>query len=201
MVLMMKNLVVGIILTVLLFGCASQVSLPSNVMTKHGAGGHVYIDRLDFSFEAKSQPSFSKLKLCVAENITNNDVSLNDSNGSFFGGYTGNYYRSSNVQAFAGKGLFKYVDDSLSTLIANGTAMSVSQQLIPITDIVKFELKSSVSGSSVVLEVFNITRAQKDTGVAANQGFSSVGAWSGARAPDIVLSLEGVANQIRRCVE
>lgn len=184
---------------IFLSGCASQVPLPNNVTTSQ-IGNATYIDRIDYSYQADNSPKFSSLKLCIAENFANNDVTLSDSSSSFVGAYTGTYYQVNKTQNVAGKGVFKYVDDSTSTLIANGTTTSVSQQLIPITDIVKFEVKSSVSGNKVKIEFFNISRAQKDTGYAGNNGFNPVGAWSGARAPDIVSSLENMADKIKSCL-
>lgn len=183
-----------------LLGCASQVPLPSNVATTQN-GSNTYIDRIDYSYTSTTNPKFSTLKLCVAENFTNNDITLSDSGSSFSGAYTGTFYQVNKTQNVAGRDVFKYVDDTTSTLIAIGTTTSISQQLIPITDIVKFEVKSSVSGNNVQIEFFNITRAQKDTGYASNDGFNPVGAWSGARAPDVVASLESMANKIKSCLK
>ncbi len=197
---MNKPVFAVVILLIFLSGCASQVPLPANVTTTQSGNG-TYIDRADYSYQTDSAPSFSSLKLCVAENFTNNDVTLSDSSSSFVGAYTGNYYQVDKTQNVTGKDVFKYVDDSTSTLIANGTTTSVSKQLVPITDIVKFEMKSSLKGRNVQIEFFNITRAQKDTGYATNDGFNPVGAWSGARAPDIIASLEGIANKIKSCLK
>ena len=185
----------------LLVGCASQAPLPSNASISPGANGGSYLDRVDFSYQTPSARDFSQLKMCVAENISNNDVSLSDATGSFVGAYTGNYYQNSNVQTVAGKAVFKYVDEQLATLIANGTTISISQQLVPIKDIVKYEVKAGVSGSSVTLVFYNITRAQQNTGYAANDGFNPVGVWSGARSQDVYASLDAVANKVKACME
>jgi hypothetical protein len=195
---MNKSVFSTLTFVIFLSGCA-QVQLPMNVTTIESGG--TYIDRVDYSYQTDSTIDFSNLKLCVAENLTNNDVTLSDSSNSFVGAYTGNYYSTGKIQNIAGKDVFKYLDESSSTLIANGTTTSISNQLIPITDIVKFEMKSSLKGRNVQIEFFNITRAQKDTGLAANDGFSPVGAWSGARAPDIIASLERMANRIKSCLK
>ena len=181
-------------------GCASQVPLPNNVTVTSGSGGGSYLDRIDFSYTAQGSRDFSKIKLCVAENIANNDASLRDSAGSFVGAYTGTYYQTNHTQTVSGKDVFKYVDDKASTLVASGTTISVSQQLISVKDIVKFELKAAAAGSNVTLQFFNITRAQQDTGMVANDGFNPVGVWSGARSQDVYASLEAVANKVKACV-
>ncbi|AMP03756.1 hypothetical protein [Collimonas pratensis] len=184
----------------ILSGCASQVPLPSNVaVTQSGSNGS-YIDKVDFSYDAQGTPDFSKLKLCVAENVTNNDVSLRDASGSFVGAYTKNYYQTNHMQTVSGKNVFKYLDENSSTLIANGTTVSVTQSLIPIKDFVKYEAKSAVANNKITLVFFNITRAQQDTGAATNDGFNPVGVWPGARSQDVYASLETVAHKIKTCL-
>ncbi|OQW68689.1 MAG: hypothetical protein BVN34_08405 [Proteobacteria bacterium ST_bin12] len=184
-----------------LTACATQAALPSNVFTRASSDGGTYIDKVDFSYSANEAQDFSKLKLCVAENITNDPVTLQDSSDSFVGAYTGNYYRNSNTQIISGQGVFKYVDDKASALIATGSTISNSNQLIPVKDIVKFDMKSSLVGSKVNIVFMNITRAQKETGAIANDGFAPVGTWYGARSQDIYTSIEVVANKIKSCMK
>lgn len=181
-------------------GCASQVQLPSNVSITPGSNSGLYMDKVDFSFNAMKPVPFDKIKLCVAENISNNAVSLNDTAGSFVGAATGTYYQANNSQSVSGGEVFKYVDDKLATLIAKGTAVATSKSLAVTKDFIRFELKASSSDSNVGLIFSNITRAQQNTGSIANDGFNPVGVWSGARAPDVYATLESVASKIRNCV-
>lgn len=42
--------------------------------------------------ESSGKINKERIKLCIARNVTNNGVQLNDSSSSFVGAYTGNYY-------------------------------------------------------------------------------------------------------------
>lgn len=193
--------VLGTSLALLFAGCAAPpVQLPNNVAMVRGSHGEAYIDKVDFSYRSQSPGTFAKLKLCVAENVSNNAVGLRDSAGSFVGAATRTYYQASNTQTIGGSGVFKYVDDSLSTLIANGTTVSGDNSAILSKDFVRFELKAGVSGNDVALVFYAITRAQQNTGSSVNDGFGPVGVWTGARAPDVYASIEGVAGKVKACL-
>lgn len=192
---------VASMIAVVVAGCAAPpVQLPSNVGVVHGSRGEAYIEKIDFSYGTNGPRDFAKLKLCVAENISSNAVALRDSAGSFVGAASRTYYQANNTQSVGGSGVFKYVDDSSATLIANGTIVSGDNSAILSKDFVRFELKSSVSGNAVVLMFYAITRAQQNTGTAANDGFGPVGVWSGARAPDVYASIESVASKVKACL-
>ena len=179
-----------------LSGCAA-IQLPKNASVVESGGG-TYLSRIDFSYTAGTNRDFSQAKLCVAENVSNPDVVLRDSAGSFVGPYTKKYYQANNTQNIAGKGLFKYLDDANSVLIANGTVSANTG--FAIVDIIKFEIKVSVSGNKVGLLFSNITRAQQNTGGAVNDGFSPVGVWPGARSEDIYSALEILAMKVKSCI-
>lgn len=185
----------------LLMGCASQTPLPSNVTTRPAPYDNTYLATIDFSYRAANPPSFSRLKLCVAEHLSNSAVSLRDAAGSWVGPATGTYYRQQNQQTAGGGGVFKYADDATSTVIVNGTIVSEPGGLVISKEFVRFELKSSVNDSRVGLVVSNIARAQQNTGALANDGFSPVGTWPGARADGVYASLQGLANKIKGCLQ
>ena len=143
------------------------------------------------------------IMVCLSHRISdtlNSAVSLQDSSGSFVGPATGNYYRNVNSQTVQGGGVFKYIDDSTSALIATGTTDGGSTALGFTRDIVKFDLKATANGDSVTLKFGNITRAQQSTGSIANDGFNPVGMWRGAGAERIYTSLESVASKVRACL-
>lgn len=175
--------------------CGSN-DLPDNVSTTE-SGRAIYIDSIDFSYQASQSHEFSKLKLCVAENVTNHVVTLQDSAGSFVGAATGNYYRSSQSQTVQGGGIFKYVDDAAAILIATGT--TEGGKIAFSRDLLKFDLKAGINGSDVTIKFSNILRAQQSTGSIANDGFNPVGAWKGARANKVYDALEAVANKVKAC--
>lgn len=175
--------------------------LPSNVTVRSADSRNSYLDTIDFSYQPAAPVSFSKLKLCVAESLTNNSVALNDASGSIVGSATGTYYSDNNNQTVQGGGIFKYVDDSLATLIASGTTDGGKPGWGLSSDFVKFELKASTSDSGVLLKVSNITRAQQSTGLLANDGFQPVGTWKGAGAMRIYEALKVVTGKVESCAQ
>ncbi len=190
----------AILLVTSLAGCAT-VPMPSNVTTMPGNASGSYINSMDFSYQSNAPVGFNKLKLCVAENVSNRAIQLTDSSGSFFGPATGHYYNNQHSQTVQGGDIFKYADASLSTLIANGTVDGGSVALGLTRDIIKYDLKASTHGSLVGLTFTNITRAQQSSGSAANDGFSPVGVWSGAHPTQAYAALEGIANGIKACLQ
>ena len=179
-----------------LVGCGT-VPMPSNVSTRPGNESGDYINTVDFSYHsATTKVSFNKLKLCVAENVSNRSVQLIDASRSFVGPATGRYYNLQNSQTVQGGDIFKYADPNLSTLLAIGTVDSPGM----VEDIIKYDLKVSVNQAQVNLLFYNITRAQKSTGLLANDGFGPIGTWPGARTMQSYTALQGIANGIKLCL-
>jgi len=190
-------------LVVLASGCqTTSVELPSNVFkTAAAAGQPAYIEKIDFTYKPQTPPSFSKVKLCVAENVTNQAVQLRDAAGSFVGQATGTYYRANNTQTQSGGEVFKFADDSIRTLVATGTTTTNPSGMAIVRDIVRFDLKVALKDSGTELVFQNITRAQQDTGISANTGFAPVGTWPGARSPEIYTALESLAQKVKSCAQ
>ena len=182
-------------------GYCAKWEVPGNVTVRDAGKRASYMEAVDFSYQSTQPVTFAQLKMRIAESISNNAVSLQDASGSFVGPATGNYYHNSNTQTVQGGGIFKYVDDSSSALIATGTTDGGSTALGLTRDIVKFDLKAMTSGSSVTLKFSNITRAQQYTGSVANDGFNPVGMWRGAGAQRIYASLESVAVKLKSCMQ
>lgn len=85
----------------------AKVELPPNVTTKsYGGGNNQAIDAIDYSFPIEKPIEFSRIKMCIASNLTNNEVQLSDNSGSFVG-YSGTYYRAENKQTVQGGGIFR----------------------------------------------------------------------------------------------
>ncbi|WP_430423306.1 hypothetical protein [Methylibium petroleiphilum] len=63
--------------TLLLGACATPVALPPHVSTRSTEAG-AYLDRIDLSYASPSPQDFARLKLCVAETISNDSVGLKD---------------------------------------------------------------------------------------------------------------------------
>jgi hypothetical protein len=180
-------------------GYCAKWEVPSNVTVRDADKRASYLEAIDFSYQPAQPVAFSQLKLCIAENIANNAVTLQDSSGSFVGPATGTYYHNTQSQTVQGGGIFKYLDDATSALIATGTTDGGSTALGLTHDIVKFDLKAMTSGTGVTLKFSNIMRAQQYTGSATNDGFQPVGMWRGAGAQRIYASLESVAAKVKAC--
>lgn len=186
---------VKLLILIVIIGCASKVQLPTNAVVNNDQ-----LDKVDFSFVTQNVADFSKLKLCVAKNLTNNTVNLEDAAGSFVGPYTGNYYQLKNKQYAFGGDVFKLVDERSSSIIADGITSYIGDSLGLIKQFVKFEVETSIKDKNLTLLFFNITRAQQNTGFLENSGFSPVTIWYGVGAPDVYKSLELVANNIKYCI-
>lgn len=191
--------------TLLLGACATPVALPPHVSTRSTEAG-AYLDRVDLSYASPSPPDFARLKLCVAETISNDSVGLKDAVGSFVG-VTGTYYQAQNQQTAGGGSVFKYIDDASRTAIVSGTVKAQSSILFT-SEFVRYELKASTAdsaqglqGGQVGLVFYAITRAQQSTGVLANDGFVPVGTIPGARPLEVVATLEAVAGRLRSCMK
>ncbi|WP_193315761.1 hypothetical protein, partial [Klebsiella pneumoniae] len=59
--------------------------------------------------------------LCIARNVTNNGVQLNDSSSSFVGAYTGNYYNIEKSTTIQGGEVINTAASSSDIVVANGT--------------------------------------------------------------------------------
>ncbi len=180
--------------------CCTAVSMPSNVTTTPGNAGGDYIKSIDFSYQSNPAASFDKLKLCVAENVSNRAVQLTGSSGSLVDAASGQHHDVQHTQTVQGGDIFKYADASLATLIATGTIDSGPAARGLTRDIIMYDLKASAHGQQVGLAFTNITRAQQSTGEAANEGFSPVGTWREAYPERAYAALEVIANGIKSCL-
>ncbi len=78
----------------------AKPDLPPNVTTRPYKGNQA-IDAIDYSFSSPTAVEFSKIKMCIATNLTNSEVQLRDNAGSFVG-RSGTYYRSGNSSTVQG---------------------------------------------------------------------------------------------------
>lgn len=97
--------------------CCAAVPMPSNVTTTPGDAGGDYIKSIDFSYQSNPAASFEKLKLCVAENVSNRAVQLADSSGSLVDPVSGHYHDVQHSQTVQGGDIFKYADASLAWMV------------------------------------------------------------------------------------
>lgn len=185
-----------------LVGCSSApIALPKNVSTvPTGTGQSTYIDKIDHSFSTSKSISFSNIKVCAASVFTNDSVSLKDAAGSFVGAYSGQYYEKSNSQQISAGNVFKLIDEQSNTIIVTGNMKTKPQQGGLIVDYIKYDAKISLINSNVQLVFQNIQAAQQNTGGSSNNGFRSIGTWSGARAPAAIETIDNLATSFKNCL-
>lgn len=177
----------------------AKVELPSNVTTKpYGGGKNQVVDAIDYSFSTEKPIEFSRIKMCIASNVTNNEVQLSDNAGSFVGA-SGTYYRTQNKQTVQGGGIFKYVDDASKSLVAQG---SVNRQaglggIIGLS--IRFDLEVSGEDNALKMRMLHIEQAMKNTGSSINDGYMPIGVWAGSMYKKNIQALNGFADQLKSC--
>jgi len=105
----MKKLLSCGLLALVASGCQT-IELPSNAQL---AGN--YLDKVTFTY--KSGADFSKRKICVADNIQNRSVRLQDSS------LTVGHKSITTQSVELGGEFFKLIDEKSETLIATGTGL------------------------------------------------------------------------------
>lgn len=173
-------------LVVLIASGCQTIELPSNASVT--TGDRPYLDKAAFTY--KSSADFSKRKICVADNIQNRSVRLQDS--SLMVGTRGITRQS----VEPGGEFFKLIDEKSETLIATGVEAYTSMFLTRFT---KFDLKSTSSNGSTMLVFSNITWAQQSTGYLMNDGFNPASALPGGPAAEIYETLSRVSDKIKSC--
>jgi hypothetical protein len=156
------------------------------------------IDAIDYSFPAEKEIDFSRVKMCIVENVTNNEVHLADNAGSFVG-YRGTYYQAHNGSTVPGGDVFKYVDDASKSLVARG---SVGRRggfggLIGLS--LRFDLEISVINTSVSMKMIHVEQAMTNTGSSTNDGFQPIGVWTGSMYKKDITTLDNLAGQLKAC--
>lgn len=170
--------------------------LPGNVTTDEK--GRI-VRSIDFSLASTPGVEFAKVKLCLVRTVTNDAVRIKDSSGSFVGG-SGTYYSNGSAETVAGGSLFKYVDESAKVAVVSGTMKGGKLALGLTSQILKFDLESSVTQNGVGLIFTNIKQAQEDTGSLANNGFQDLGTWGGSGFKGAYGSFEKLSTAIKACI-
>lgn len=99
--------------------------------------------------------------------------------------------------AVAGGPVIDSVSESLSSIVASGN-LKYSAGLA--TDILRFKMILTLSEKEARISFINIQRAQQDTGLWANDGFSPLGVWFGSRYEQAYTALENKAANIAQCM-
>ena len=186
-----------ILTTVFLTACASTPSnLPANIELETGAYNASYIKHIYFDYPNERPLSFDKAQQCVALHVDNKPQIIKDSSRSWVGPYTGNYYRGGTSNVVGGGQIINSASSELKSIVASGnTKYSTGLS----SDIVQFKMIVTLNESSSRISFVNIERAQANTGLLENSGFSPVGVWTGSRYKQVYAELERLAGEITLC--
>ena len=172
---------------VLLFLCALVASCASvapsrglsgyeNVELKPWIYGAQAVSGVTFSYGAPASIS-NDLGYCVAQHVSNRQVDVKDDSQSYFGAYTGNYYR-----------------------VERSRSVDGGEVIIPVDKVIRFNMALSNKEGKTEYVFSNIEVAQLDTGIIANSGFQPLGAHKHA-SPELALNaLKVIAEKIQRCI-
>tara|TARA_R110001606_G_scaffold68797_1_gene157170 strand:+ start:14345 stop:14944 length:600 start_codon:yes stop_codon:yes gene_type:complete len=195
---------------VLLFLCALVASCASvapsrglsgyeNVELKPWIYGAQAVSGVTFSYAAPASIG-NDLGYCVAQHVSNRQVDVKDDSQSYFGAYTGNYYRVERSRSVDGGEVIMYASKDGASVAAQGSAVYQLPGMIPVDKVIRFNMALSNKEGKTEYVFSNIEVAQLDTGIIANSGFQPLGAHKHA-SPELALNaLKAIAEKIQRCI-
>lgn len=142
----------------------------------------------------------SKLKVCIARSISNDDIQLSDSSASFYGAYTGRYYHVDKSTVSRGGEVVSSSASTEAATVANGTtSYFYNTGLGGVERVVRFTVDIMPTNVGPQFTFSNLKQAQKNTGTIANDGFNPIGSWEGAGPYQTLQALDKVAAEISTC--
>lgn len=172
---------------------AKNVALPDNVTLRpSGSRSGDYIDTVTVKAGAAS---FSRLKLCLAQNVSNPSLLITggvDAPMTFAGS------NKTQTAAIQGGNIFKYQDEGERTAIVMGSVEGA--RVVLSRRIIRFEMTAVAGDDHTLLRFTNIEHATENTGAVANSGFIPVGAWAGAKPESVIHALDGLAQRVASCL-
>ena len=187
-----------------LAGCATTAVSPAlshmdNVEIGPGPHGFQYVNKATYRFDGVSAIG-EALPICVVQNVQNKSVTLQDSSTQKFLPYVG-FVSNKSAREVGGGQVITYISDDKSTVLADGVTSYQPTGLIPIAQSVRFSLSTKASADGLDAVFTNIDQAQVDTGVAANDGYTKLGAWPGQNPELAIGELKKIADSIAECVK
>lgn len=172
---------------------AKNVLLPDNVTLRpSGSRSGDYIDTLTIE---TGGASFSRLKLCLAQNVRNPPLLITGGTDAPFTFRPSNKTQTATIQ---GGDIFKYEDAAENTAIVLGSVDGGPAILS--RKIVRFELVAIAGNEHTTLKFTNIEHATENTGSVSNDGFIPVGAWRGAKPLTVIESLQALGSRVGACL-
>jgi hypothetical protein len=186
----MKKLIVAALAAALFGGCATApTAIPQNVTMTTDSDPSMR--SVDFSYSANI--SFAKMKMCIAENVSNDAVDLHGTKGmaGLSQALAGKYQSATIVP---GGDIFKFSDAALGTIVAAGSVPS--EGAVGFEGIVRFHLNVTVSAGHVEMVFTNVEDALKYAD--GSGSFAHVVPRIGFQSTYNALQL--LANNIKSCV-
>lgn len=171
---------------------AKNIELPGDVTLRPGNRSGDYIDTVALTTAAAP---YAKLKLCLAQNVSNPAVSITGGTDAPFAPRSNLQTQTTTVQ---GGSIFKYEDAAEQTAIVMGSIDG--GPAIMSREVIRFELMAVAGGEEITLKFSNIARATESTGLVTNNGFTPVGAWKGAKPLVVVDALKSLAGRVENCL-
>ncbi|HZF97751.1 MAG TPA: hypothetical protein VEY92_05830 [Pseudoxanthomonas sp.] len=191
----MRAILAAFLLSATAPALAENIPLPPNVTLKPGNKSGDYIDMV--SQEVRGG-AFPKLKLCLAQLVSNQAVILS---GSAQNPFSPRLTGESNTTTVQGGQLFKYEDTQTGTVIAVGSTDGGQSMMGMTRSVVRFELMAAITPERTTLRFSNIDRADLNTYGAANSGFTPVGAWRGAKPLAVIETLQALGGRLDSCLQ
>lgn len=187
-----KTMLAAVLLCAMGSATAKNIALPDNVTLRPGNMSGDYIDAVTLSVPGAS---FSKLKLCLAQNVSNPAVSVTGGTDAPLAFRSNQQTQTTTVQ---GGGIFKYEDAAAHTAIVMGSVDGGPAMMS--REIIRFELTAIAGDEGTSLKFNNIARATENTGVVSNAGFQPVGAWRGAKPLAVIDALSALGGRVGSCL-
>lgn len=194
------------LVAVTLGGCASVSSVSpalsqmDNVLIVPGDNGYQYVEKVSYKFDGTIAKE-DALALCIAQNVQNNSVTLQDSSNRTFIPYVGTVSNTT-ARDVGGGQVLKYVSEDRKSILADGVVPYQYDFLaISVKEFARFSLAAKAAKDSLLIDFTNVEHAQVDTGVSANDGYSKLGAWPGQHPEVVVGVLQKIASRINDCVK
>lgn len=200
----LKRLLFSLGASLVLAGCAStapsqKLSGFDGVEMEPWIYGAQAVTGVAFAYPLQGE-QHNDIGFCAAQSITNRQISLKDESRSFYGAYTGNYYRVERRQSVDGGEVVMHASQDGKSVATQGSALYQVGSLVPVDKAVRFTLAIDGRGEQVLYRFSNIEVAQLSTSIVQNDGFGKLGAHKEAEPEAALNALKSLSQKIHRCL-
>lgn len=156
------------------------------------------LSAITFDLPASKSKIKEALPVCVAQHVTNREVSLSDSSSSFWGPYSGRYYNLQRTYGVGGGNVIQQVGDDGRVVVAQGVTRYQAGALVE--RYVRFTLTARQLSTGTSFRFAALEQAQANTGAVANMGYTKIGSFAGSNPDQAAATLKVVADNIYHCL-